>query len=44
MNRKSLEKEKFIINFCKKKGWDKDKLSTKQMLSIVNHKDFKKIK
>lgn len=37
---KSL-RERFIIDFCKSKGWNGDELTTGQMMIIVNQPDYK---
>jgi hypothetical protein len=34
-------REKFIIDYAKKKGWDKDQLSPTQMLEIVQQSGYK---
>lgn len=34
------KKEKFIKNFCKKKGWNPKELTTSQMLEIVRYKNY----
>ena len=37
----NLLREKFVIDYAKKKGWDSDKLSTTQMMEIVEQKQYK---
>ena len=37
----STLKEKFIIDFCKKKGWNYNELTTGQMLIITNKLEYK---
>lgn len=34
-------KEKFVRDFCKKKGWNKEELTTGQMMIIVKQDDYK---
>jgi len=34
-------REKFIIDYSKRKGWDKEKLSPTQMLEIVQQSGYK---
>lgn len=34
--------EKFIIDYCKKKGWDNKRLSPSQLIKLVLEKDYKK--
>ena len=36
-----LLREQFISNYCKEKGWNSKKLSSKQMLEIVTNKNYK---
>jgi hypothetical protein len=36
-----LLREQFIDKYSKQKGWDKNKLSSNQMLEIVTHKEYK---
>jgi hypothetical protein len=38
-----IKKERFIKDFCKKKGWNVNKLTSKQLIIITNHPDYKKI-
>lgn len=40
---KSQKKEKFIIEFCKKRGWNPNELTTGQMLFITNSPEFKQL-
>ena len=40
---KVILKEKFIIDYCNKNGWNLKKLSPSQLLEIINHKDYKKL-
>lgn len=35
-----LLREKFIVEYSKKMGWDYKELSPNQMLEIVNHKEY----
>jgi hypothetical protein len=35
-----LLREKFIKNFCKKKGWNLNELSANKMLIITQQKDY----
>lgn len=37
----SMLKENFLIEYCKKKGWDKNNLSVEQLLEISNKKEYK---
>jgi len=37
----STLRERFIIDFCKKKGWNHNELTTGQMLIISNNTDYK---
>lgn len=37
----NLLREKFVIEYSKKKGWDSSKLSTTQMMEIVEQKQYK---
>lgn len=37
----TLLRERFLNEYSRKKGWDKDKLSPSQMLEIVNQKEYK---
>lgn len=39
----SIRKEKCFVKYCKKKGWSQDKLTTRQMLEIVNCDEYKNI-
>ncbi len=34
-------KEKFIMDYSKKKGWNPSKLTTEQMLEIVQQREYK---
>ena len=34
-------REKFVVEYAKKKGWDKNNLSTTQMMEIVEQKQYK---
>lgn len=34
-------REKFIIDYAKRKGWDKDQLTPTQMLEIVQQSGYK---
>lgn len=40
--REKIEREKFIRNFCKEKGWNPNELTTNQMLIIANQSKYKK--
>lgn len=37
----NLLREKFVVEYSKKKGWDKNNLSTTQMMEIVEQKQYK---
>jgi hypothetical protein len=37
----NLLREKFVVEYSKKKGWDKNNLSTNQMMEIVEQKQYK---
>ncbi len=37
----SILKERFIIDFCKQKGWNYNELTTGQMLIIANKPEYK---
>lgn len=37
----SILREKFIQDFCRKKGWDKDNLTPTQMLEMVQNSGYK---
>lgn len=37
----NMLREKFLDEYSRKKGWDKDKLSPSQMLEIVNQQEYK---
>ena len=37
----NLLREKFVVEYSKKKGWDKNKLSTNQMMEIVDQKQYR---
>lgn len=41
---KAIKKEKFIIEFCKQRGWNPNELTTGQMLFITTSEEFKSIK
>jgi hypothetical protein len=34
-------REKFVIDYCRKKGWDKESLSPTQMLEVVQQGGYK---
>jgi hypothetical protein len=34
-------RERFIIDFCKKRGWNHNELTTGQMMIIINQQDYK---
>ena len=36
----SILKEKFLISFCKKRGWNYNELTTGQMLIITNKSEY----
>jgi hypothetical protein len=36
----SILKEKFLVEYCKKMGWNHNELSTSQMLFITQQKDY----
>jgi hypothetical protein len=36
-----IKKENFLIEYCKKMGWNPNELTNKQMLAITTHKDWK---
>jgi hypothetical protein len=36
----SILREQWVIKYCKDLGWNHNELSTKQMLIIVNHKEY----
>ena len=36
-----LLREQYVIEYAKKKGWDSNKLSTTQLLEIVESKGYK---
>ena len=36
----SLLKEKFLVEYCKKMGWNHNELSTNQMLNITQQKRY----
>lgn len=40
-NRISNLREKFLISYCKEKGWNHNELTTGQMLIIVNKPEYK---
>lgn len=37
---KNLQREKFIIQFCKARGWNYNELTTGQMLILVKQKGY----
>ena len=37
----NLLREKFVSDYCRKKGWDKDNLSPTQMLEMVQESGYK---
>lgn len=37
----NLLREKFIVEYSKKKGWNPVELTSKQMLEIVSQKEYK---
>jgi hypothetical protein len=37
----NLLREKFVVEYSKKKGWDKNNLSTNQMMEIVEQKQYR---
>lgn len=37
----NLLREKFVSEYAKKKGWNKESLSSAQMLEIVEQKEYK---
>ena len=37
----NLLREKFVGDYAKKKGWNKENLSSTQMLEIVEQKEYK---
>ena len=37
----SLLREKFITEYSRKKGWDRNNLSPNQLMEIVGHKEYK---
>lgn len=37
----NLLREKFIVEYSKRKGWNHKELSTTQMLEITTHKEYK---
>jgi hypothetical protein len=37
----TLLREKFIVEYSKKKGWNHKELTTTQMLEIATHKEYK---
>lgn len=43
LNKEDLKtlREKFIIDYCKKKGWNHNELTTSQMLNISLQKRYK---
>lgn len=40
-NIEKIEREKFIRNFCKEKGWNPNELTTNQMLIIASQSKYK---
>ncbi len=38
---KSIIKEKFIREYCRKKGWNMNNLTSNQMLEIVSQSKYK---
>ncbi len=36
----SILKEKFLVEYCKKMGWNHNELSINQMLFITQQKDY----
>ena len=34
-------REKFVVEYARKKGWDSNRLSTSQMFEITSQKEFK---
>lgn len=36
----SLNRERFVIEYCKKMGWNPNELSSKQMLSILGQSSY----
>jgi hypothetical protein len=34
-------REKFVLDYCRKKGWDKENLSPTQMLEMVQESGYK---
>jgi hypothetical protein len=36
----SLKKEKFLIEYCKKMGWNHNELTSTQMLTIINNNSY----
>jgi hypothetical protein len=46
MNKLSLKsqkllREKFFLDYCKKKGWNPKELSPSQLIELVNQKEYK---
>ena len=37
----NLLREKFIVDYARKNGWNKDNLTPNQMLEIISHKNYK---
>ena len=37
----SILREKFLISYCKERGWNYNELTTGQMLRIVNNTEYK---
>lgn len=33
-------REKFIVKFCKEKGWNKEELTTRQMLVLIKQQGY----
>jgi hypothetical protein len=38
-----IKRELFILNFCRKKGWNKNDLKPSQLMIIASDKDYPKI-
>jgi hypothetical protein len=41
-NSLKLKREIFIIDFCRKKGWNHNELKPSQLISIVKNKEYPK--
>jgi hypothetical protein len=37
----NMLREKFISDYARKNGWNKDNLTPNQMLEIISHKNYK---